>query len=186
MVGGFGEGLVGILGYDQTPNGACESNILGGPILLLQLGHILVVYVAGRARHREPIAVPSGSAQGSRGKAAQPDGWIRFLNRFRGNFDVLEIEEIALVGNRLSAEKTPNDVQRLVGSRPAFPEGHTKAVELFVLKADPDAELKAPAGDDIDHRDIFSDAYGIVEGHQEHARCDADPFGACGNRRGYR
>jgi hypothetical protein len=25
-----------------------------------------------------------------------------------------------------------------------------------------------------------------VEGHQEHARCDADPFGACGDRCGHR
>src|SRR5271155_5003249 len=145
MVGGFGEGLLGIFGYDQAPNGACESNVFGGPILLLQLGHIMVVYVAGRAGHSETIAVAGGAAQGSRGEAAEPDGWMRFLNRFRSNFDVLEIEEIALVGHRLSTEKTPNDVERLVGSRPTFPEGHTKAVELFQLKADPDAELKAAA-----------------------------------------
>src|SRR6202047_533509 len=145
MVGGFGEGLLGIIGYDQAPNGACESNVFGGPILLLQLGHIIVVYVAGCAGHGETIAVASGAAQSSRGEATQPDRWMRFLNRFRSNFDVLEIEEIALVGNRLSTEKTPNDVERLVGSRPAFPEGHTKAVELFQLEADPDAELEAAA-----------------------------------------
>ena len=70
MVGGFGEGFLGIVGYEQTPNGARESNILGGPILLLQLGDILVINVAGRAWHREPIAIASGSAQGSRGEAA--------------------------------------------------------------------------------------------------------------------
>src|SRR6516165_10847820 len=89
----------GSLDNDQAPNGACESNVFDGPILLLQLGHILVVYVAGRAGHSETIAVASGAAQGSRGEAAQPDGWMRFLNRFRSNFDVLEIEEIALVGD---------------------------------------------------------------------------------------
>ncbi len=69
MVGGFGEGLLGILGYDQAPKGAGESNILGGPILLLQLGYIIVVYLAGRAWNGETIAITSGSAQGSRGKA---------------------------------------------------------------------------------------------------------------------
>ena len=106
VVGGFGERLLGILGYDQAPNGARESNVIGGPILLLQLGHIMVVYLAGRAGHRETIAIAGGAAQGSRGEAAQPDGWMRFLNRFRRNFDVLEIEEIALVGDRLSTEKT--------------------------------------------------------------------------------
>src|SRR5438128_1464453 len=105
----------------------------------------MVVYVAGRTGHCETIAVAGGAPQGRRGEAAQPDGWMRFLNRFRSNFDVLEIEEIALVGDRLSTEKTPNDVERLVGSRPAFPEGDTKAVEFFQLKADPDAELKTAA-----------------------------------------
>src|SRR6266851_5391981 len=145
MVGGFGEGLLGILGYDQAPNGACESNILGGPILLLQLGDILVVNVAGRAGHSETIAVAGGAAQGSRGEAAQPDGWMRFLNGFRSNFDVLEIEEIAFVGDRLSTEKTPNDVERLVGSRSAFFERHTETFELFQLETDSDAELETPA-----------------------------------------
>src|ERR1700682_2363222 len=111
MVGGFGEGLLGILGYDQAPNGACESNVIGGPILLLQLGHIVVVYVAGRAGHCETIAVASGAPQGSRGEAAQPDGWMRFLNRFRSNFDVLEVEESALEGDGLSAEKPTNDFE---------------------------------------------------------------------------
>src|SRR6202035_1901448 len=98
MVGGFREGLLGILGYDQAPNGACESNVIGGPILLLQLEHILVVYVAGRAGHSETIAVASGAPQGSRGEAAQPDGWMRFLNRFGRHLDVLEVEEFALKG----------------------------------------------------------------------------------------
>src|SRR6266851_8954138 len=144
MVGGFSEGLLGIVGYDQAPNSACESNVFGGPILLLQLGDIMVVY-AGRAGHGETIAVAGGAAQSSRGEAAQPDGWMRFLNRFRSNFDVLEIEEIAFVSDRLSTEKTPNDVERLVGSRSAFFERHAKAVELFQLKADPDAELKTAA-----------------------------------------
>ncbi len=34
------------------------------------LGDILIVYVTGRAWHREPIAVASGPAQGGRGEAA--------------------------------------------------------------------------------------------------------------------
>src|ERR1700679_1079078 len=81
MVSGFGEGLLGIVGYDQAPKGACESDIVGGPILLLQFGYILVVYLAGPAWHRESIAIASGAPQGRWGKAAQPDWWTRFLNR---------------------------------------------------------------------------------------------------------
>jgi hypothetical protein len=70
VVGGFGEGFLGIVGYDQAPNGACESNVIGGPIMLLQLGDILVVYVPVSASDGETIAIASGSAEGSRGKAA--------------------------------------------------------------------------------------------------------------------
>src|SRR3984893_733569 len=114
MVGGFREGLLGILGYDQAPNGACESNVIGGPILLLQLDHILVIYVAGRAGHSETIAIAGGAAQSSRGEAAQPHRRMRFLNGFGRHLDVLEVEEFALEGNRLSTEKAPNDVDRLV------------------------------------------------------------------------
>src|SRR6266404_6944671 len=186
MVGGFGEGFLGIVGYEQTPNGARESNVIDGPILLLQLGDILVVYVAGRAWHREPIAIASGAAQSRRGEAAQPYRRMRFLNGFGRHLDVLEIEELALEGNSLSAQETTYDFERLISPCAALFERGTEAVELLVLEADPDAELKAAARDDIDYRNIFSEAHGIVEGHQEHARCDADPFGACGNRCGDR
>src|SRR5271155_4165610 len=104
MVGGFGEGLLGIFGYDQAPNGACESNVFGGPILLLQLGHIMVVHVAGRAGHSETIAVAGGAAQRRWREAAQPDRWMRFLNRLGRHLDVRKVEEFALEGNRLSGE----------------------------------------------------------------------------------
>ena len=99
---------------------------------------------------------------------------------------VLEVEEVALKGDGLSGEKTTNDFERLVGSRAAFLERHAEAVELFVLEANSDAELETTAGDHIDYCDILGQAYGIVKRHQKHARCDADPFGARGDRCGYR
>src|ERR1700723_760765 len=102
MVSGFGEGLLGIVGYDQAPKGACESDIVSGPILLLQFGYILVVYLAGPAWHRESIAIASGAPQGRWGKAAQPDWWTRFLNRLGRHLNILEVEEFALVGYGLS------------------------------------------------------------------------------------
>src|SRR5579863_3977176 len=114
MVCSFGEGLLRIVGYEQTPNGACESNVIGGPIQLLQLGDILVVYLSGRAGHSETITIARGAAQRRRREAAQPDGWMRFLNRFRSDFDVLEVEEFAFEGNRLSAQETTYDFERLI------------------------------------------------------------------------
>ena len=145
MVGGFGEGLLRIVGYYEAPKGACESNFLGGPILLLQLGDILVVYLSGRARHREPIAIARGAAKSRRGEAAQPYRRMRFLNRFGRHLDVLEVEEFAFEGNSLSAQETTYDFERLISACAALFEWDPEAFKLLQLKADPDAELKAAA-----------------------------------------
>jgi len=109
MVGGLGEGFLGIVGYDEAPNGARESNVLGGPIPLLQFGEVFVVHVAGRAWHCETIAVASSAPQGSGGEAAQPYRRMGLLDRLGGQLDLVEIEEFARKGDGLSAEKPTND-----------------------------------------------------------------------------
>jgi hypothetical protein len=111
MVGGLGEGFLWIVGYDEAPNGARESNVLGGPILLLQFGDVLVVNVASRAGHCETIAVASSSPQGRGGEAAQPYGRMGLLDRLGRQLDLVEIEEFALKGDGLSAQKPTNDFE---------------------------------------------------------------------------
>src|SRR5579862_1392685 len=186
VVGGFSEGLLGIVGYDQAPHGARESNVIGGPLLFFQFGDILIVYLAGRAWHGKTVTVASGASQGRGGKAAQPDRWMRFLNRLRRHLDVLEVEEFALEGDVLPRQSATNDLEGLVGTRSAFLEGHSEAVELFVFEADADSELETAAGDDIDYCNVLRQAHGIVKRRQEHAGCDANLLGTSGDRRGYR
>src|ERR1700722_5839922 len=186
MVGGFGEGFLGIVGYYEAPKGACESNVFGGPILLLQLGYILIVYVAGRPGHGEPIAVAGSAAQGGRGEAAKPDGWMRSLNWLGRHLDVLEVEEFALEGDGLSAEKPTNGFEGLICSPTALLQRHPQTFELFVVEADSDAELETPAGDHIDYSNVLSKAYWIVKRHQEHARRNANPFCSSGDRGSHR
>src|SRR5262249_38249625 len=111
MVGGFGEGLVRVVRHDQAPDRASESNVLGRPILPLQFGHTLVVYSAGRAWHGETIAIASSAPQGRRGEAAQPDGRMGLLDRFGRYPDIVEVEEFALKGDCLTAEKPTNDFE---------------------------------------------------------------------------
>ena len=50
MVRGLGICLFGIVGYDQKPEAAGESNPIGRAILFLQLGDIAVVHLAIRPR----------------------------------------------------------------------------------------------------------------------------------------
>jgi hypothetical protein len=95
-----------------------------------------------------------------------------------------KVEELALEGDGLSGKSPAHYFERLVGSRAALFERHTKPFELFPLEADAGAELETAPGDDIDCRDILGKADRIVKRHQEHARCDADPIGAGSDRRG--
>src|SRR5260370_3975397 len=185
VVGGLGEGFLGIVGYDQTPKAAGEANVVCGPVLVLQFGDIAIVDVTGRPRHGDAIAKADSAAQRRRREAAQPDRRMRLLDRLWRHLDVLEVEELALEGDGLSSKSAANYVEGLVGSRSALLVRHNETFELFQLEADPSAELETTAGDDVDCRDIFGKAYGIVKRHQEHSGDDADPVGASGDRRGY-
>src|SRR6266481_473031 len=185
VLGGLGESFLGIVGYDQKPGAAGEANVIGGPVLLLQLDDIAVVDVPVSPRHREAIAKTRGAAQCRRREAAQPDRRMRLLDRLRCHLDVVEVEELALEGNRLSGKRAPNYFKGLVGSRAALFERHTETFELFPFEADPGAELETTAGDHINGRNVLGKAYGIVKRYQEHAGYDADPVGAGGDRRGY-
>src|SRR5260370_24058052 len=96
VVGGLGEGFLGIVGYDQTPGAAGEADVIGGPVLLLQLGDIAVVDVPVRPRHGETIAKTRGAAQCRRREAAQPDRRVRLLGRVRWAPYVFGSEKLAL------------------------------------------------------------------------------------------
>lgn len=76
VVGSLSERFLGIVGDEQTLQATGESNGIGGPVLLLQLGDRAIVYVAVRARHGEPIAKADGATQHRLRETAQ-----RSLNR---------------------------------------------------------------------------------------------------------
>ena len=65
---------------------------------------------------------------------------------------------------------------------PALVEGYAEAFEFLELVASADSDLETPARNDVDHRDILGKAYRVVKRHQQHARRDADPLGASGDR----
>ena len=145
MVGGLSEYLVGIIGYQERPEAAREPDVVDGPVLFLQLGDVGIVHLAVRARLSEAIAIASGTPNRRRRKSAQPDRWVGFLDRLRRELDILEVEEFALEGECLSAQKAANDLDRFVGSRSSRLERKAEAFELFQLVARPDPKLKTTA-----------------------------------------
>src|SRR5205085_2398265 len=100
--GGFGEGLLRIVGDDQAPEAAREAKVIGWPVLLLEPGDVAVIHIPVRPRDREAVSESDGTAQRRRREAAQPDWRARFLDRGRRHPDILEIEELALEGDGLA------------------------------------------------------------------------------------
>src|ERR1700683_2514987 len=133
VVRGLCECLIGIIGYQQRPEAAREPDVICGPVLFLQLSDIAIEHFAIRAGLCETIAIASCAPNRRRRKSAQPDRRMRFLNRFRGHLDILELEEFALEGDRLTAQKATNKIERFVGSRSSLLERKPKAFELFQL-----------------------------------------------------
>src|SRR5271169_6586922 len=43
VISGLGEGFLGIVGYDQTPKAARETNVIDRPVRLSELGDIAIV-----------------------------------------------------------------------------------------------------------------------------------------------
>ena len=78
LVGGLGEGFVGIVGDDQTPEAAGEAKVIRGPVFLLQLRDIAIVHVAVGLRYGKTIAKADGAAQRCRREAAEPNRRMRF------------------------------------------------------------------------------------------------------------
>src|SRR5262245_24957262 len=142
VVGGLGKRLFGIVGDDQTPKAACESTVIYGPVAFLQLGDIAIIHISIRFRHGETNAIADGASQRRLREAAQPDRGMGFLDRFRRDLDVLEVEEFTLQGNTFSSKNATNDLQGFVGARSPLLEGHPETFKLFQLDADSDAEFE--------------------------------------------
>src|SRR5580704_2953940 len=109
---------------------------------------------------------------------------MRFLDGLRRHFDILKVEELALEGDGLAGKGTADDFEGLVGARAALLGRHAETLKLFALEADPNAKLEATAGDHINGRNVLGQADRIVQRHQQHPGCDADPVGTGGDRRG--
>src|SRR5579859_2610102 len=110
MVSGLGKRLVGILGYNQEPEAACEAEIICRPICFPQLRNVAVIHVPIGFGHGEAIAKANRAANRRRRKAADPDRRVWFLDWLGRDPNVLEIEELALEGDAFARESAANDV----------------------------------------------------------------------------
>src|SRR5215831_18251671 len=149
MVSRVVECRLGIIRDDQPLKPTGESYVIDGPVLFGELGDIAIVHVSVRVRDGEPIAIADGTAERCLREAAYPHRWVGSLDGFRGDLDMVEVEECVLEGDGLSLEQTANDPERFVGSRPALLERDTEAVELFDFVAHADTEFETSARHDI-------------------------------------
>src|SRR5919198_3249681 len=151
MVSRVVERHLGIIRDDQPLKTTGESDVIDGPVLFGELGDVAIVHVSVRVRYGEPIAIADGTAERCLREAAYPQRRVGSLEGFRGDLDMVEVEECVLEGDGLAIEQTANDAERFVGPRPALLERDTEAVELFDFVADSDPEFETSARNDINH-----------------------------------
>src|SRR5271167_4112037 len=82
----------------------------------------------------------------------------------------------------LKVTVSPERARRMMSSdwsvrAPRSLEDTPKPVNSSRLKPIPDTELETAARENINGRNILGKTYRIVEWHQQHARCDANPVG---------
>src|SRR5215510_9180938 len=100
------------------------------------------------------------------------------LERLRERGLLGKLEELPGVTERLTGEGLQDDVDRLLPARPAALQIETEALELVGLIAAPEAHIDAPAGQEIQRRNLLGDHQGMVERHYDDRGADPDPRGS--------
>ena len=129
------------------------------------------------------ITVGPGSPLRASALAADPDGNARLLQRLGRKSHLVEVV-VASVESRLLVVPEPmDDLELLVGHRPALLEGDPERVELLHHPADPDPEDQATFREVVDRRGDLGPGERMAIGHDQHAHPERDLFGAAGEER---
>src|ERR1700733_1367224 len=123
------------------------------------------------------IAVPRGAPQGRARMTANPDGWMRLLQREGLRADIgITVVGASKAGGRLGPElleyRNP-----LIGHGAAFVEvGTAQRLEFLFQPADAHAQRDTPARQHIKRCDDFRGQNRVAVGQDQHRRNQAQPF----------
>ena len=126
-------------------------------------------------------AHPAHAGKRVRGGGGHPHRRVRPLNRARGDGDVGEPKEPAVVAERLALPRLEDDLERLEEARLALLVRDAEGVVAPRAAAPADAEIEAPLAQVIERRDLAGDAQGMVQGQELHGRAHAHAPGPGGD-----
>src|SRR5215218_2688190 len=104
----------------------------------------------GRAAADPAVGQPAGPAQGRLGRAAKQQRRVGPLDRLGGHAGGRQPIELALVGRHLLGPQGPQGGQELLGPGPPPLEWHPDRRVLGLRPADPQPDVEAPPGDDVE------------------------------------
>src|SRR5688572_6637797 len=115
-------------------------------------------------------AAPRRVIEGVGALRRHPDRRVRLLQRLREDRGLRNLENLALVGERLAFERLHQDVDRLVPALSARIELETEALELVALVAAAEPDVDASAGEQVERRDLLGDDQGMMYREHDHRR----------------
>src|SRR5262249_22070935 len=113
---------------------------------------------------------------------AQPDWWVRFLERLGLDMNVLDTGKLPFKCHFVFGPQTPDQAEVLSEAGRPFFAGEAKAGEFIKSVPLADPEIKTPLGKVINEGHILGHAHRMIEGEQQHKRTDAYAVGAGGDR----
>src|SRR5205085_1995003 len=113
-----------------------------------------------------------------------PDRRMRSLKRLREDHRLRDLEDLSVVREGLTGKGFQDDVDRLFPARARAVELEPEALELVVLVAAAEADVHAPAREEIERRDLFGDDERMVEWDHDDGGADAQARGLGRDERG--
>src|SRR5713101_4634780 len=129
-----------------------------------------------RMRTAEPghdegvIASGRSSLERLQTQSATVDRWVRLLQRLRGKRQRRNLPEFPFVRERVLSPRPPDDFEGLFVARPALVRVDTETLEVFGDNPAPDAEVEAPAAENIEHGKVLGFAQRVFERQEANGR----------------
>src|SRR3989442_1867875 len=138
-----------------------------------ELGQALDRDAEPTGEHVEPAA--HGRLQRIRALRRDPDRRMRFLERLREHRRLGDLEELAVVAEGPALEGFHDDVDGLVPALAPALELEAEPLELVVLVAAAEADVEAPAAQQVERGNLLGDHQWMVERHDDDGRAHPQP-----------
>jgi hypothetical protein len=140
----------------------------------------LAEHVRRRELVQHQVAAAFGHAPDrSRTARRHPDRWMRLLGDGRLDHDILELPVAPLVREASGRGPRPDDHgQGLLETRFGLLHRDAEALELVVAITLADAEIEAPAGQQVERRRLLGEQHRVVPRQHQHGGAEPQRRGA--------